>query len=268
MPDATISIWPADEAAGPEAAPGDRPTLAIYRARGGDTSGATVMVLPGGGYVHLAPHEGEPIALWLNEHGFHAAVLRYRRGREWGHPVPAQDAQRAMRILRSRGGAWGIKPTAIGVLGFSAGGHLASTLAVHFDDFHCAADDLAGQISARPDAAVLCYPVIDMAGAHVHKVSRTALLGVDTITDMVHELSTHHHVTKETPPTFLWHTADDPAVPVENALQFAMACRQQRVPVELHVYETGAHGLGLADDRPEIATWTDHCVAFLRRHLR
>ncbi len=267
-PQETIFIWPADEAAGVEATPtpGDRPTLAFYHARGGDVSGATVMVLPGGGYNHLAPHEAEPVAHWLNGHGFHAAVLYYRRGAEWPHPIPAQDAQRAMRVLRQRASAWGVRPGAVGVLGFSAGGHLASTLAVHHDDFHCAADDLAGHVSARPDATVLCYPVIDMSGPHAHRGSRESLIR-DTITDMADLLTTYRHVSRETPPTFLWHTADDAGVPVQNSLLFATACREHRVPFELHIYETGKHGLGLAVDQPEVATWADHCIAFLRRHL-
>ena len=258
-------LWPADEH-GSDASPVDRPTLTLYHPVG-ETLGGCVMVCPGGGYGTLADHEGEPVAQWLNRQGFHAAVLRYRHGPDNRHPRPTLDAQRGLRLLRANAEAWGFRPDAVAVLGFSAGGHLASTLAVHYDDFHCAADDLAGHISARPDAAVLCYPVIDMAGPFTHRGSRSNFLGSDLPPDLLDLMSTERHVTAQTPPCFLWHTADDEPVPVENSLQFVAACRKQKVPVELHVYESGRHGLGLADEQPDIATWKDHAAAFLMRHL-
>lgn len=263
MPDAPLPIWPNSERSDPK----DRPTLTLYRAANPTAGGAAVLVLPGGGYAHLAPHEGEPIALWLNDRGFHAAVLHYRLGPRHRHPAMIQDAQRAIRLMRDHAREWGINAKAIGVLGFSAGGHLASTLAVHYDHFHFAGDDLAGVHPARPDAAVLCYPVIDMAGTAAHTGSRGNLIGDTGSNELLDLLSTHRHVTPETPPTFLWHTADDAAVPLANALGFAQACRDNSVPVELHVYESGRHGLGLATDFPEVRTWTGHCAAFLKRHL-
>lgn len=233
-----------------------------------------VLVLPGGGYGHLAPHEGHDIAMWLNRAGFHAVVLNYRLGSAGHHhPAMIHDAQRAMRVVRSHAAEWGIKPDGIAVLGFSAGGHLASTLAVHHATFRCADDDLVDRFDARPDAAVLCYAVIDMAGTPSHGGSRNALLGPrKDDAELRLQLSNHRHVTAQTPPTFLWHTADDPSVPLPNALQFAGACREAGVPMELHVYESGSHGLGLANgpDRkcdPMIAGWADLCAAFLRRHL-
>jgi acetyl esterase/lipase len=225
------------------------------------------MICPGGGYVALAPHESEPVAQWINGFGFHAAVLRYRRGPHHRHPAPIQDAQRGLRMLRSHAEEWGIDPQAIGVLGFSAGGHLASSLAVHHDRFHHAGDDLAGHVSARPDAAVLCYPVIDMVGVATHAGSRFNLLGEEPTPELLSLMATHNHVTDDTPPTFLWHTVEDAAVPMENSFLFASACRAAGVPVEVHVYETGKHGLGLAPDQPDVRTWTDHAAAFLQRHL-
>lgn len=263
MPDAPIPLWPrkGDD-------PLDNPTLTLYRATAASGVAPCVLICPGGGYGVHAPHEGPVIAEWLNTHGFHAAILKYRLGPRHRHPAMANDAQRAMRLLRAHAAEWSVRPDAIAVLGFSAGGHLASTLAVHYDDFHCAADEYAGIHSARPDAAVLCYPVIDMAGAYTHAGSRGNLLGPEQHSEILRELmSTDRHVSAQTPPTFLWHTADDPGVPVENSLNFAAACRKNGVPVELHVYETGRHGLGLAHDDPSVRTWTDHCIAFLRRHL-
>jgi acetyl esterase/lipase len=151
------------------------------------------------------------------------------------------------------------------VLGFSAGGHLASTLATHHQRFVSPEDDLASSQDARPDAAVLCYPVIDM-GEFAHVMSRNRLLGPDPDPALLTLLSNHLQVTADTPPTFLWHTADDAGVPMEGSLFFAAACRKHKVPVELHVFESGKHGLGLADGQPAGA-WKDFCVEFLRRHL-
>lgn len=261
MPDAAIPLWP--DAAGD---PADVPTLTLHRAQAG-SGGATVLICPGGGYAHLADHEGSAIASWLNAQGIHGAVLRYRLGPGHRHPAMIQDAQRAIRLLRANAAAWGIDPAGIAVMGFSAGGHLASTLAVHSSHFHCGADDLAGTVSARPDAAVLCYPVIEMVGPFTHAGSRNHLLGPEPSAEVLDLLTTWRHVTPDTPATFLWHCADDQAVPLENTLRFAEACRRVGVPLELHVYEAGGHGCGLAPGDLVVRTWQDHCIAFLRRHL-
>lgn len=226
-----------------------------------------VLVLPGGGYGGLADHEGPAIAQWLNANHFHAAVLRYRLQPN-RHPAMINDAQRGLRLLRANAQRFSIDPQSIAVLGFSAGGHLASTLATHFDRFDCPDDDLVGKVSARPDAAVLCYPVIDMQGPFTHTGSRANLLGAAPDPALMAMLSNHEQVSPKVPPTFLWHTSDDAGVPMENSLLFAMACRKHGVPVEVHSYESGRHGLGLAEGSPDVAPWTDACLRFLRRHLK
>jgi len=223
------------------------------------------MVLPGGGYRQLAEYEGGVVAERLNAAGFDAAVLRYRLAPGHQHPAMIHDAQRGMRLMRQHPS---IRASRFAVLGFSAGGHLASTLAVHHDRFAADHDDLVSQFTARPDAAVLCYPVIDMNAPNVHAGSRLHLLGEHPTTESIELLSTHKHVNAATPPTFLWHTADDGPVPVQNSLLFAAACREARVSTELHVYESGVHGLGLADDHAEAHAWFAACAAFLDRHLR
>ncbi|NBC10818.1 MAG: prolyl oligopeptidase family serine peptidase [Planctomycetes bacterium] len=228
---------------------------------------AGVLVLPGGGYGMLADHEAEPVAEKFAEAGLGAAVLRYRLGSQGHrHPGMIHDALRAIRVLRQRG--W----RRVGVLGFSAGGHLASTAAVHFDRFRCADDDLLDQYHARPDAVLLGYAVIDLQGPHAHRGCTDHLLGPEADDAQRELLSTHRHVTTNTPPTFLWHTAQDAGVPAEHTLDFARACRAHAVPVELHVYERGGHGVGLADGTrgqrlPEVTTWIDLAIAFARRHL-
>lgn len=230
-------------------------------------AGAGVLVLPGGGYSMLAEHEAEPVAQKFVEAGFGGAVLRYRLGSQGHrHPGMIHDALRAIRVLRRRG--W----PKVGLLGFSAGGHLASTVAVHFDRFRCAADDLLDRHSGRPDAALLCYAVIDLLGTHAHRGSAANLLGPDADDEARALLSNHRHVTGATPPTFLWQTGQDQAVPAEHAIDFARACREHDVPMELHVYERGGHGVGLADGTrgeplAEVATWIGLAIAFARRHL-
>ncbi|MBB6431175.1 alpha/beta hydrolase [Algisphaera agarilytica] len=239
-----------------------RPDLTLYPTESAEPRGA-VMVCPGGGYQVLSDHEGWDVAERLAEAGFDAAVLRYRLGPHNHHPAMLHDAQRGLRLMRQRPE---IRAEKIAVLGFSAGGHLASSLAVHAERWASDKDDLAGEVSARPDAAVLCYPVIDMAGAHTHEGSRNALLGEDADPAVAEMMSTHLQVNADTPPTFLWHTADDEPVPMQNSLMFATACREAGVPVELHVYESGVHGLGLAPGHPAGA-WFDACTAFLDRQF-
>jgi len=230
---------------------------------------AVVLVLPGGGYSHHADHEAEPIAQRFVDAGLNAAVLRYRLGSAGHrHPAMIHDALRATRVLRDRG--W----TKVAVLGFSAGGHLAVTAATRYAAFDDNPDDdLREKHAARPDAVILCYPVIDLVGIHAHSGSADMLLGEDAGQQQRHALSLSHHVHAATPPAFLWHTNDDAGVPPTNSIHFALACREHGVRVELHIYEHGKHGLGqgIGDaghpPEPNIVGWVDLAIAFAHRHL-
>ena len=233
--------------------PTDRPTV-----RGG------VLICPGGGYWKHAGHEGRDIAEFLAAAGFDCGVVLYRLAPDHKHPEMIHDAMRAMRMMRADDR---IKARKIAVLGFSAGGHLASTLATMPEAFPNENDDLAGSHAARPDAAVLCYPVIDMAGEATHEGSHHALLGEEASRELREKLSTHRQVDGQTPPTFLWHTVEDEPVPVENGLLFARACRGAGVPFEMHLYENGKHGLGMAQGLPGVESWVELAMLFLDRHL-
>jgi acetyl esterase/lipase len=258
------TLWPggAPGAKGNEAV--DIPTLAVYRPAAERATGAAIVVCPGGGYAHLADHEGEPVARWLNTLGVTAAVLRYRLGPRYRHPAMLQDAQRALRTLRARASEWQIDPRRVGILGFSAGGHLASTAATHFDDGDTAAADPIDRAGCRPDLAILLYPVISMEPPVGHAGSRRNLLGEEPSPELVALLSNDRQVTSRTPPTFLFHTADDAGVSAENSLRFALALARAKVPYELHVYAKGRHGVGLAGDDPVLRTWTERCADWLR----
>jgi acetyl esterase/lipase len=223
---------------------------------GGDAARPAVLVLPGGGYVRQADHEAEPVAEWLAALNLHAVVLRYRLAPH-RHPAPLDDARAALRRLRAGELGVAVDPHAVGVLGFSAGGHLAATLSTVGDD------DGATGASARPDFAILCYPVISFE-EDTHEGSVEALLGPGATPEARRALSADRLVTAATPPTFLWHTADDEAVPVTNALRYATALYRAGVPASLHVYPHGRHGLGLAPGEPGAQRWTAECAAWLR----
>ncbi|NMO96825.1 alpha/beta hydrolase [Paenibacillus lemnae] len=227
-----------------------------------DQTHAAVIVFPGGGYVNRAEHEGEPIALWLNSLGLSAFVVHYRVA-PVKHPYPLMDGMRAVRQVRYRAAEWNIDPEKIGVLGFSAGGHLAATVCTHAEPGWPDPDDPVEHVSSRPDFAVLCYPVISFS-QHRHEGSMISLLGERPSEEMIKLMSGELQVTSETPPTFLWHTADDGAVPVENSLMYASALSAKGVPFELHVFPAGRHGLGLAHDEPHVAQWTHLCAGWLR----
>jgi len=263
----TLPIWPATEAKDQL----DNPRLFFIPKD--DQPRPVVLVLPGGGYGHLAPHEGRPIARALMKHGFHGAVLHYRLGPRHHHPAMLNDVQRAIRLLRANAVRWRIQGDShgqalVGVMGFSAGGHLTSTIACHFDRFTAPQDDLAPRYSARPDAVGLCYPVVDLAGQFRHHGSMVNLLGENPDEGMVTKLSNHLEVRPDSPPAFLWHTADDGAVPVQNSLWYFQACLKQQVRAEMHIYESGQHGLGLSPKLPNIRTWANLCGLFMQRHLR
>lgn len=255
-----LPLWPEGTAFGPSVAP---PTLTRYDPPPGQANGASVVVCPGGGYTVHADHEGAPVADWLAALGITAFVLHYRLGPHSRHPAMLEDAARAVRTVRALDG---LDPTRVGILGFSAGGHLASTLATRFAAGDPDAADPVGRVSSRPDLAILLYPVITLHPPFGHAWSQTQLLGPDAPTDLIASLSSDTQVTPDTPPTFLMHTAEDDGVPPENSLLFALALSAARVPFELHVYERGAHGVGLGGDDPVLKTWPDRCAAWLRGH--
>lgn len=247
---APLLLWP-------DGAPGalgdqdqDKPTLTPYLADPAKATGAAMLVCPGGGYGGLASHEGHDYALWLNEQGVSVFVLKYRLGPAgYRHPAMLNDVSRGMRLIRHHAAEWHVDPRRVGVMGSSAGGHLASTLLTHFDAGTADAADPVERQSSRPDLGVLCYAVISM-GEHTHRGSRRNLLGADPSPDLLRLLSNELQVTAETPPCFIWHTWEDTAVDVENSLDFASALRRADVRFALHVYQEGRHGLGLGAKPP------------------
>jgi acetyl esterase/lipase len=254
----TVTLWPesAPGAVGTEDA--DRPAVTIYLPTPSQATGAAIVVCPGGGYGGLAvDHEGHQVARLLTSRGVAAFILKYRLGPRYHHPAMLQDVLQAIRTVRANADQYRVKPDRIGVMGFSAGGHLASTAATLFDRGDAAAATALGRTSSRPDFAVLVYPVIQMGGDVTHKGSQTNLLGADAPTDLVQKLSTDRQVTKDTPPTFLFHTHEDPGVPSENSVLFYLALKKAGVPAEIHVYEKGRHGVGLAPDDRVLRTWTE-----------
>ena len=258
-------LWPAGApgALGEEAK--DKPQVIVYPAATDSNTGCAVVICPGGGYGHLAmDHEGHQIARWLNTLGVTGVILDYRhKGKGYGHPAPMLDAQRAIRFTRSHADDWGVNPERIGILGFSAGGHLASTAATHFDAGDPQAADPIDRLSCRPDFAVLCYAVIAFGESYSHNGSQRNLLGADASPELIESLSNEKQVTKATPPTFLWHTNADGGVPPQNSAMFYLACKQHGVPAELHIYEKGGHGLGLAASVEGTRMWPVNCAAWL-----
>lgn len=242
----------------------DPPRMTPYLPNVSKATGA-VIICPGGGYAVRADHEGEPVAHWLNGIGLAAFVLHYRVAPA-RHPAPLRDAQRAIRLVRYRAREWNVDPARIAILGFSAGGHLAATAATSWDSGDPKANDPIERVSSRPDVLVLCYPVVSF-GDRAHIGSMHNLLGDDPPAELRSRLSAETQVTADTPPTFLWHTADDSAVSVDHSLLFAAALASRNVPFALHVYPRGVHGLGLAEDDPEVHSWTAHCARFLADHM-
>lgn len=255
-------LWPgrAPLATGDE--PADIPDIELFLPS--DSRGGCVLVCPGGGYGHLAAHEGETIGEFFASHRISAAVLKYRIAPRYQHPAPLTDVTRALRALRHHADQWQMDPSRLAVMGFSAGGHLASTLSTKFDAGHAGSADPVDRHSSRPDASVLCYPVITLQGPGAHTGSRHNLIGPDAPQSQIDELSSDLHVDAQTPPTFLFHTVDDGSVPVENALLYAAALRKAGVKFEMHLYETGRHGVGLAGDPPALASWSSLLVTWLR----
>ncbi len=266
----TINLWPdassfnavppgtADASAYSWATTISRPRIELYspapKVRTGPKGRGCVLVCPGGGYAGLAKHEGEPFAELFASLGLLSGVVYYRVAPN-RFPAPYADACRAMRIIRSKADELDIDPSRIALMGFSAGGHLASTVATQPNLHSEPQDDLATKISARPDRVILGYPVISMVTRH-HAGSAANLLGPDAPEELRAKFSNELHVTKNNPPAFIFHTADDQAVPVENALMFAAAYARAQVPCEVHSYRSGPHGVGMAANNPALASWT------------
>jgi acetyl esterase/lipase len=209
-------------------------------------------------------HEGRQIAEWLNSLGVGAFVLKYRLGPRYRYPAPLQDAQRALRLVRQRAGELGVAPERIGIWGFSAGGHLASTAGTHFDGGDPGAADPIDRMSCRPDFLILAYPVISFTTVYAHAGSRRNLLGDNPEPSLVESLSNEKQVTAQTPPTFLFHTNEDKGVPPENSVLFYLALRKAGVPAELHIYLRGKHGVGLAQSDPVLSSWPRRLADWLR----
>jgi acetyl esterase/lipase len=260
----------------PDGAPGalgesdaDKPTMTIFLPDGAKGVKAGVVILPGGGYVNCSMEkEGFKPATWFNSLGIAAFVIRYRTnntsGTGYKHPSPIQDARRAIRIVRSRAVEFGIASDKVGLMGYSAGGHLAASVATHFnDDIENSKDDLAGIARTRPDFLMLIYPVISMKEPHVHMGSRKALLGEFPPARLFDEWSCEKKVTDDTPPTFLVTTGEDKSVPAENCIDFYLAMRKWRVPAEMHVYEKGPHGFGMNPGFGAASSWPDRLKDWL-----
>jgi len=255
QPSNSFPLWPDGAPGALGKADKDIPTLTAYLPEPASATGAAVVICPGGGYGGLANHEGEHYARFLNELGVAGFVLKYRLGSGgYRHPIMLQDAARAVRTVRARAGEWKLDPKRVGIMGSSAGGHLTSTLLTHFDAGKADSQDSVERQSSRPDIGILCYAVISM-GQFTHQGSKNNLLGKDPSPDLVRDLSNELQVTKETPPCFIWHTYEDKGVAVENSLQFAEALRKAGVPFDLHVYQKGAHGLGLGSNSYDPAQW-------------
>ncbi|MGE5361687.1 MAG: alpha/beta hydrolase [Bacteroidales bacterium] len=242
------------------------PSITVYAADKTRANGTAVIVCPGGSYMRqAAEHEGTQVAEWLNSLGVTAFLLRYRMV-EYGHPAPLQDVLRAIRMVRSRAAEFNVRADRVGVCGASAGGHLASTAATLFDDPDGKTGAHLDAVSARPDFAILLYPVITMKDPFTHAGSRRALLGEAPDAVLVGKMSTDLQVSPSTPPTFIVHAEDDTTVPLENTLQFYQALRKAGVAAELHVYEHGGHGFGMRPGVGQASTWPQRCAEWMRSH--
>jgi len=258
-------LWPSGAPGAKGTQEEDRPTLTPYPVPRERATGTAVIVCPGGGYQHLSmDKEGDQPARWLNSLGIAAFVLKYRLGPKYHHPNELMDAQRAIRSVRSRAAEFGLEPDRIGIMGFSAGGHLAATAGTHFDSGDPSAADPVERVPSRPDFLVLCYPVMTFTEPYVHRGSRDALLGENPDPKLVTELSNELQVTAQTPPAFLFHTTEDRTVPVENSVMFYLAMRRAGVPVEMHIYEKGPHGVGLAPTDEALSSWPARLADWLR----
>jgi acetyl esterase/lipase len=242
------------------------PVIYIYLPPKDKATGAAVLICPGGGYGALAfAHEGNAIAKWLNDNGIAGIILKYRlpsdlimKDKSIG---PLQDAQEAMRIIRRNATAWNINPSKVGVIGFSAGGHLASTLSTHYGE---KVYDVADTVSARPDFSLLIYPVITMDASFTHAGSRKNLIGDNPSEEAIKRFSNELQINEKTPPAFMVHSADDQVVPVKNSIAYYEQLVKYKIPSELHVFMKGGHGYGLGGSRDTQSSWPDLCIKWLK----
>ena len=264
MPDAVL-LWPGGAPGALGSDDADKPAVTPFLPPAGRGNGTAVVVCPGGGYGNLATeHEGQQISLWLNSMGVAGFVLKYRLGPKYHHPIELGDAQRAIRFVRAHAAEYRVRPDRVGIWGFSAGGHLASTAATHFDAGQPDAADPIDRQGSRPDFAILAYPVISFTTPYTHQGSKRNLLGENPDPKLVESLSNELQVTPQTPPTFLFHTTEDKGVPPENSVLFYLALRKAGVPCEMHIYERGPHGVGLARFDHILGSWTERLADWLQ----
>ena len=243
----------------------DKPSITVFLPTKNQANGTGVIVCPGGSYTALASnHEGRQVANWLNSLGIAAFVLKYRLGPRYHHPIELGDAQRAIRLVRAHAAEYGIAADRIGVMGFSAGGHLAATMGTHFDNGNTNDPDPIQHAGSRPDFLVLGYPVISFTTPYTHKGSLSNLLGDSPDPKLMEGLSNELQVTAQTPPTFLFHTTEDKTVPVENSVLFYLALRKAGVAAEMHIFERGPHGVGLALRDPALGMWPELLANWFR----
>jgi acetyl esterase/lipase len=261
----TILLWPGGAPGALGADDRDKPAITVYMPPNTAGPMTAVIIAPGGSYARLSMNlEGRAPANYLNTLGIAAFVLRYRLGPQYHHPIELGDAQRAIRTVRARAAEWHIAPDRIGFMGFSAGGHLASSVSTHFDAGRADAADPIDRLSSRPDFAVLGYPVISFVEPWTHQGSKTNLLGENADAALARSLSSETQVTAQTPPAFIYHTTADATVPVENAIAYYLALRKAGVPAEIHVFRNGAHGSGLGQQDPALAEWPRLLANWLR----
>jgi acetyl esterase/lipase len=264
----TFPLWPGGAPGALGADAKDIPTLTVFLPPPDQATGAAMVICPGGGYGHLADHEGSHYARWLNAQGIAGFVLKYRLGSAgYRHPAMIHDASRALRTVRARAAEWKLDANRVGIIGSSAGGHLASTTLTHWDRGDTNALDAIDRQSSRPDLAILCYPVITMSGDFGHRGSRNNLVGTNAPRELLEKLSADLQVNRDTPPCFIWSTGADTVVPIENSFALATALRRAGVAFDLHIYERGPHGIGLGNknfDAANFHPWTRDAEFWLR----
>jgi acetyl esterase/lipase len=261
----TILLWEGDAPGALGTGKDDKPWITVHPVARRRTAGTAIIVVPGGAYrrIALGDDEQRQVARWLNALGVTAFELKYRLGPRYRHPAQLDDIQRAIRLVRARASEFGVLPDRVGIMGFSAGGHLAATAGTRFDDGRVAASDPIERVSGRPDFMVLAYPVISFVAPYSHQSSIQALLGDHPDAKLRESLSAEYHVTAQTPPTFLFTTSEDMEVPAENSIAFYLALHRAGVSTELHVFEKGPHGVGLALGNPVLREWPKLLAAWL-----